>query len=233
MIYGKKNLAYICALTMSASLVSCGPKTADKIGEAQLCLDKATQATAATCLEKIEGIDTPAANVMRCSAGFIEEGFTQPTRFKSAFDALSQQANGATNTLTFLSFIAFSSKGTSAENTALATATYASCLKSNAKGLTLLGSMAMTATVISGGLTVANGTDIKTAIGALIASGTDESKAAIGSAVIATFASSCGGDAPANQGLCDQLTSYGVGTSSDPLTTGAAVLANWNTLNPI
>ncbi|HEY8272036.1 MAG TPA: hypothetical protein VIG33_14185 [Pseudobdellovibrionaceae bacterium] len=238
MTYGKKSLSCLYTLALSASfLISCAPKAADKIGDAQLCLDKATQGTAAACLEKIEGIDTAAANVMRCSAGFIDEGFTDPTRFKKAFDALSQKSAGATNTLTFLSFIAFSSKGTATENKAFATDTYNSCLKTKAKGLTLLGSMAMTATVISGGLTALNdGAAIQTAITSLLGSADDSSKTAVGSAVIATYTSSCTDGSEANQGLCDQLNGY-LGTDgavdiSDPLAVGNAILTNWNGLTP-
>ncbi len=238
MISTKKNLIYIFALTLSAGLVSCGPKNADKIGDAQLCLDKATQGTAAACLEKLDGIDTSSANVMRCSAGFIDEGFTQPTRFKKTFDALSQKSNGATNTLTFLSFIAFSSKGSAVANKAFASTTYDACLKTNAKGLILLGSMAMTATIISGGLTAQNdGSAIQTAITSLLGATDDASKSAIGSAVIATYTSSCNAGSQANQGLCDQLagflpTSGGVVDTSNPLAVGNAILTSWNGLTP-
>lgn len=241
MAYGKRSLAYLSVLALSAlstTLISCAPKNADKIGEAQLCLDKATQGTAATCLEKIEGIDTAAANVMRCSAGFIDEGFTEPTRFKNAFEALSQQSAGATNTLTFLSFIAFSSKGNATDNKAFASATNEACLKTNAKGLTLLGSMAMTATLISGGLTSLNdGAAIQSAIATLLGGGDNTSKAAIGSAVIATYNTSCNQGTEANQGLCDQLNGYlggaGAVDTSDPLAVGNAILTNWNALTPV
>ncbi|MGZ3749314.1 MAG: hypothetical protein ACXWQA_16045 [Pseudobdellovibrionaceae bacterium] len=241
MTYGKRNLTYACvyALALVTTLSACAPKTADKIGDAQLCLDKATQGTAAACLEKIEGIDTASANVMRCSAGFIDEGFTEPTRFKRAFDALSQKSAGATNTLTFLSFIAFSSKGSAAANKAFAAETYAACLKTNAKGLTLLGSMAMTATVISGGLTALNdGAAIQTAITSLLSGTDDASKSAIGSAVISTYTSSCTGGTQANQGLCSQLDGYLSGAGAvdvstvDPLTVGTAILTQWNSLTP-
>lgn len=246
MIKERKNLAYIIALSTCAALmsVSCAKSDADKVGEAQLCLDKATKGTAAACLEKIEGIDSPGAHTMRCSAGFIDEGFTEPTRLKNALKALSEKSGGDTNTLEFLAYIAFSSKGAgagnAAANKAFAAATYDSCVKSKAKGLTLLGSMAMTATTlasVAGGITEGSGTDIKQAITDLIAANDDASKSAIGSAVISTYETSCSGTAPANQGLCDQLNSYLAGAGgavdlSDPLTVGNAILDKWKDLNP-
>jgi len=240
MINGRKNLAIIFALSACAALVSCGKKDADKVGEAQLCIDKATKGTASSCLEKIEGIDSTGAHTLRCSAGFIDEGFTEPTRFQNALKALSEKSGGDTNTLQFLSYIAFSSKTTAAENKTFASSTYDSCVKSKAKGLTLLGSMAMTATTIAsiaGGITEGSGTDIKNAIATLVGSGDDTSKAAIGSAVISTYETSCSGKSPANQGLCDQLTGYladagGTVDTSDPLAVGNAILDKWKDLTP-
>lgn len=230
----------ICALSLSATLISCGPKDADKVGEAQLCLDKAAQGAAAACLEKIAGIDTAAANTMRCSAGFIDEGFTQPARFKSALDALSQQTNGQTNTLTFLSYIAFSSKATAQENSDFAEATYSACVKSEAKGLTMLGSMAMTATTISaiaGTVTQGDGAGIQAAITTLLNSGDPAATAAVGSAVITTYNASCVEGAEANQGLCDQLNTYladagGNVDTSDPQAVGQTILERWRDQTP-
>src|SRR4051812_40545203 len=100
MITGKKNLGLVCALTLSVILVSCGKKDADKIGEAQLCLDKATPATAAECKVMVEGIEATGAYTIRCSANFISEGFTQAARFKQAFDAFDN--NSTNNTEAFM-----------------------------------------------------------------------------------------------------------------------------------
>jgi hypothetical protein len=225
-------------LAASLALISCGEKDKDKIGEAQLCIDKATSATVSQCLEKIDGIDTEAANVLRCSAGFIEEGFTDPDRLHHAFEALGRKTNGDTDTLTFLSYIAFSSKGSAGANQTLASDTYAACVKSNAKGLILLGSMAMTATTLStslGSFTPGSGGDIKTAIGNII--GQPGSEAAIGGAVSATYQTSCATGQVANEGVCNQLDSILENASppvdmTDSQAVGHAVLAYWQTLNP-
>lgn len=240
MITKNKNLALMGALILSMNLVSCGPKDADKVGEAQLCLDKATQGTAAACMEKIDGIDSTAANALRCSANFIDEGFTSTTRFQKAISALSEKSGGDTNTLTFLSWIAFSSKGSAADNSAFATQTYNYCVASKAKGLTLLGSMAMTATTIAGfasggALTGGSGTDVPAAITSLLSN--PASVETVGTAIIATYTASCQGSAVANQGVCDQINSYlnDGGTTidiTDPTAVGQAILDKWKTLTP-
>ena len=56
-------------------LVSCGPKDSDKIGDAQLCLDNATSSNVSDCVQKVDGLESPGAYVIRCSANFIQEGF--------------------------------------------------------------------------------------------------------------------------------------------------------------
>lgn len=225
-----KNLVFMGALSLSAVLVSCGPKQADKIGQAQLCIDKAGQGEAAACLEKISGIETESASLLRCSAGFIDEGFTQPTRFKSAFQALS--GNGGNKTEAFMGVLAFSSKTTANANSTFAEETYQHCVKSNAKGFMLLGSMAKAATTLSslaGGFT--NGsqpseTDISNAINTAVNDPT--ARAAIGSAVATTYTASCKSGTQSNESLCKDLDSALGGVDiSDSNAVGNALLAYW------
>lgn len=225
-----KNLSFVSALTLSAVLVSCGPKDADKIGEAQLCIDKATQGTAAACTEKIAGIESESANLLRCSAGFIDEGFTKPARFKQAFDALS--ANGGNTTEAFMGVLAFSSKTTANDNSTFANQTYEYCAKSKAKGFMLLGSMAKAATTLS---TIAgsfvNGSqpsqaDITNAINTAINDPT--ARAAIGSAVATTYTASCTAGSQSNKELCTQFDSALSGVDiSNADAVGNALLAYW------
>jgi hypothetical protein len=230
MIYGKKNLAYIYALTLSASLVSCGPKDADKVGEAQLCIDKATQGTAAACSEKVTGIDTPAANMIRCSAGFIDEGFTKPARFKSAFDAFS--TNSTNNTEAFMSILSFTALSSNAANAAAAEATYQACSKTGGKGLMMLGSMAITATTLAqiAGTFTSGSTPTETEIHNALASavGNPAATAAIGSAITTTYTASCQSGDDSNKALCDQLDTALVGVdTTDSAAVGQAVLNYW------
>ncbi len=225
------KLMIAMGLFVSATLlVSCGPNEADKVGEAQLCLDKSTKGTAAACMEKIQGIESKGAYTLRCSAGFIDEGFTQPARFKQAFDALG--TNSSSNTESFLGVLAFSSKSTPTLNTSFANETYDNCAKSGAKGMMLLGSMAKTATTLSA-LTgsFVNGSqpttgDIQTAI--TLAMSDPTAKTSIGAAVATTYAASCQTGQKADAALCTQMDAALVGVdTNDSTAVGNAILTYW------
>jgi hypothetical protein len=225
-----KKLVLLMALSAGV-FVSCGPKDADKIGEAQLCLDKATQGTAAACTEKIAGVESKSAYGIRCSAGFIDEGFTQPARFKQAYDALSQ--NGSSSTEAFMGVLAFNSKATPDLNVAFATATFNDCSKSGGKGLILLGSMASTATTLSkiAGTFVGGAQPTPSQIEAAIntAKSDPAAKAAIGAAVAVTYTSSCLNGSQADKGICDQMgTALATVDLNDPAAVGQAILNYWS-----
>jgi hypothetical protein len=223
-----KKMAMVCALSMSAFLVSCGAKDSDKVGEAQLCLDSATQATAAACMEKISGIETTSASLLRCSAGFITEGFTSATRFNSAFAALS---NGTSNsTEGFLGVLAFNSKSTADLNVTFANETYEHCAKSKAKGFMLLGSMAKTATVLSklAGTFTSGTQPSETDIANALATAGPTEKAAIGAAVITTYTASCQTGQVSNAQLCTDFNAALTGVdTTDSAAVGAAVVSYW------
>lgn len=231
-----KNLPLVCALSLSVLLASCGPKDADKVGQAQLCIDKATQGTAAACMEKIVGIESASAYALRCSANFIDEGFTQPARFQQAFDAFDNNSSG--NTEAFMSVMTFKSKSTIDDNVDFANQTLEYCNKSGAKGLMLLGSMASTSTVLAkvadtlgGSGSTPTADQINDALEALQAdpnSPTNQATiSAIGTAISSTYSASCQ-DGTANQSLCDQLDTALAGIDiNDPSAVGNAVIANW------
>lgn len=228
-IMKNKKLAVVMVFSIS-TLISCGAKESDKVGEAQLCLDKAAQGQATACMEKINGIESKSAYALRCSAGFIDEGFTQPTRFKQAYDALSTNSNS--NTEAFLGVLSFSSKSTALLNKAFAEDTYNSCTKSGAKGLMLLGSMAQTATTLAqlaGSFvngTQPDATQIEAAITAAL---TDPAaKAAIGSALATTYTSSCQTGQKADDALCTQMDAALVGIDvTNSSAVGDAILNYW------
>ncbi|MBS1970173.1 MAG: hypothetical protein JSU04_07680 [Bdellovibrionales bacterium] len=239
MINGRKNLATILALTATTALVSCGKKDADKIGEAQLCLDKATQATAAECKAMVDGIEKTGAYAIRCSANFIAEGFTQPARFKQAFDAFDN--NSTSNTEAFMSVMTFKNSGSTVdENLTVANQTFEYCNKTGSKGLMLLGTMASTSTTLakvanalSGTGTTPTSTDINNALNDLKnnpSSGTNAATiSAIGTVVSSTYAASCQSGSASNQSICEQLDEALNGVNiSDPAAVGAAVIAKWS-----
>jgi hypothetical protein len=235
MINGRKNLVTVLALTATTALVSCGKKDADKIGEAQLCLDKATQATAAECKAMVDGIEKSGAYAIRCSANFITEGFTQPARFKQAFDAFDN--NSTNNTEAFMSVMTFKSQTTIDENVTFANETFEYCNKTGSKGLMLLGTMASTSTTLSkvantltGGSsgTTPDATQINQALNDLKNGNNPAAVQAIGTVVSSTYAASCQSGSGANQSICEQLNEALEGIDlSDPAAVGAAVVAKW------
>lgn len=133
----KLSLKILLTLTTSLYLISCGSeKESDKIGDAQICLNKATDLTSSNaCVAKIEGIESTAAYAVRCNGSFIAEGFADPAKYIRATDQLN--GGGTTN---FMAFMSFSAAPTFAENLANAGSTFSNCLKSGAKGTTLLSS---------------------------------------------------------------------------------------------
>lgn len=236
MINGRKNLAAILALTATTALVSCGKKDADKIGEAQLCLDKATQATAAECKAMVDGIEKTGAYAIRCSANFIAEGFTQPARFKQAFDAFDN--NSTNNTEAFMAVMTFKNSGSTVdENSIVANQTFEYCNKTGSKGLMLLGTMASTSTTLAkvantltGGSsgTTPDATQINQALNDLKNGNNPAAVQAIGTVVSSTYASSCQSGSASNQSICEQLDDALKGVDlSDPAAVGAAVVAKW------
>jgi dihydroxyacetone kinase DhaKLM complex PTS-EIIA-like component DhaM len=232
----RSSLWAAAVVLASGMLISCAPSEVDKVGEAQLCIDNAQQGEAAACLQKISGVETAAANTLRCSAGFIDEGFTQPARFKSAFDQLSTGA--ASNTEGFLSVLSFKSKATADLNVAFSTETYGYCVKSGGKGVMLLASMATTATnlaKVAGTLTGNVGTDTTAITGAITTVLADPTSpanapvvAAVGSAVASTYTSTCKSGQQADASLCTQLDAALVGKDlTDSAAIGLAVLTYW------
>lgn len=240
MINGRKNLAIIFAMSACAALVSCGKKDADKVGEAQLCLDKATQATAASCKAMVEGIETTGAYSILCSANFITEGFTEASRFKQAFDSFDN--NSSNNTESFMSVLTFKSQASMDLNATFATETNSYCAKSGSKGLMFLGTMATTATTfaqVAYNLTAgASGTaptaqqinDALTDLKNNPSSGSNPATiSAVGTVIASTYTTSCQTGSDANQSMCDQLNTALAGVDmNDPAAVGAAVISQWS-----
>ncbi|MFP5520761.1 MAG: hypothetical protein ACLGGX_12725 [Bdellovibrionia bacterium] len=120
--------------TLFIFVSACGQNNADKIAEAQTCLDKArTTAQAEVCFSKVDGVDTSAADGIRCSAKFVAEGFATSSRLVSVFDALD---SGGVDAL--MSLLTFTAKGSIAADTDNATNTFEYCYNSGSKGSTLL-----------------------------------------------------------------------------------------------
>jgi hypothetical protein len=234
----KRSLIISFSVLSLGFLGGCQETEADKVGDAQLCIDNATAATVSSCLSKIEGIDTPAANVLRCSAGFIEEGFDQADRLIDSLEQLDSGGEGASG---LMSLIAFKSKSGGALNKAFASATADYCIKSGQKGLSLLGTLAMSATTIAAlvdgalsSISTIDPADIRNEITSLLAAASSNDPTAlatvndIGAAVSATYQLACSGNSSSDMcsEMIEAIETNGVDIN-DPEAVGAEILRLW------
>jgi hypothetical protein len=128
-------------------LTSCAPSESDKIADAQDCLDRSQPGDALACLEKVDGMVTPASDLIRCSAYFIDQGFSDPSRLSQVVEQLNGDSGGDTATIAILSFMAFSSsKYDLATNFRFSETAFGACERSKSKGLLYLSSMSRIAT---------------------------------------------------------------------------------------
>jgi hypothetical protein len=210
---------------------------ADKLGDAQLCLDKlragATSAQVEVCTSKVEGVTSAGAHNIRCSAGFIREGFADFTRLNSAIGAISG-GTGSSQVQSLMGLLSFTSAGVIATDFSRTADTFNACYSSLGKGSTLLASFSYftmglmnyfsvkgacaVPPIVSGGyryydlgacLTSAAGS-LPLAIVELVNSGSSDAAAveaqnSIGAVLIATYSLSCVGTV-AQASLCSLLS---------------------------
>lgn len=131
---------FVAALAISQ--LQCAEKDADKIGDAQICLNEG-RLPADTCMQKVAGLETPAAYSIRCAAKFINERFTNPQKYIDAF----AQLNGNSSSLdAFMGLLTFSSAGTIATDNTNAATTFDYCYRSGARGALVISSFGYLAT---------------------------------------------------------------------------------------
>ncbi len=220
----KLSLKIILGSLAFISLVSCGSeKESDKIGDAQICLNKATDLTSSNaCLAKIEGIESTAAYAVRCNGSFIAEGFANPVKYINATSQLNGTGGG---TASFMALMTFTAATTFAENLTNAGTTFSNCLKSGAKGTTLLSSFGYLAMSIYNYAKNKSGTcsDNPTTDFSSCLSSTDPNalikvvdpttadtdainlQTSIGSVIISSYNISCAGKG-ANESLCSTMS---------------------------
>lgn len=211
-----KSTALVFALSLSALLTGCEAEQTEKdmIAEAQFCLDDARDATSANaCMSKISGLTSPQAYSLRCAAGFIAAEVTSPEKLSTALNAIGK-GDGTTALLGTLNF----------GDLTLASNTASSCALSGQTGLSLLGAMAKSATALSnaaldlgscsGGIQTCDATAIQGAITDLLTdlSGTPTAETiatveAVGSSIQTVYQSTCGGNAAANEDICNSISS--------------------------
>lgn len=212
------------------ALTHCGKKDIDRVSEGQECLDQATSSTALSCLDKIDGITSPSAQIVRCSIYFVDQGFADPTRISQVADQVtSGSGSSSSSSIAALTVMGFtSSKYTSDQNLELSQTAFAACQASLAGGLVYLSSMSSIATNLlhdfgfdpqGGGSppdetqihdTLCNGSASTTTIGAM------------GSAALAAYNQNCIGKDITQDAMCQQFQTA-VNGSTDPQTVGTSL----------
>lgn len=226
-------VVFLVALCLAS--LSCVKRDIDKISEAQDCLDASTSDTALGCMEKIDGLESASANLIRCSAYFIDQGFADTTRLASVAERISS-SNGTPqdNTFAALSVMGFvAAKYTKVRNSDLSAQSFAVCEKSKSPGLIYLSSLSRISTVILDKISAfdpQNGTPpTGPEIEAELCSGQDSTmKIAIGMAAIAAYQNDCvlhQGNGKTDDAVCQQYAAA-LSQSQDPETVGGLLADN-------
>ena len=224
----------LIAVSTLLLLTSCETPDDQKLATAQNCIDGAkTSADADRCTAIVAGVETEKAYLIRCSAGYIAQGFTG-ARFATAFQRLKDNPNSGQDPMaTAMAYLIFtkSSVAYSADNT------LTNCTKSGVRSMMRLATMSKLATFIAtAGLgsipTSADPTDpafnpasISTAISNLAGSGSAADQANVGTIAIAANAAYCNpGSSFATNEICTNLTAAINGGGSNQ-SIGQALLA--------
>lgn len=204
----KVILATLVALTFNG----CAKESElDTIKDAQMCLNKATTATAQSCVSKISSINTDQANQLKCAAYFIQEGYGTPTKLIEAIE--NANTGGSTSSVNMIAELSFSTEAQS-------TLAFNVCNTSGIPVYSQLSSLVQISTLAKtvGSLgPSATPSDYATAIASIPA-------ATLGNLVTTTYEASCNGGSSSGDALqeyCQQLS--GALAESSPADIGACV----------
>ncbi len=222
-------------------LTSCAKKTdADKVGEAQSCIDNSTAATVSSCVEKVDGLTSSESYTIRCAAKLIKEGFDNPTKLLAAVENLDNNSGSTSNsngTLGLMATLSFTSASTPEANRTSAEEAYSYCLSSGSKGLYMLAAFARMATDIAAIANTVTGLDClqagqtcsATQLESAINNATvaDASAGVVGAVALTVYETNCSGGQSQNEELCNTINSAvaEAGGSLDPDIIGAALLS--------
>lgn len=142
----KSSILMLAALPVALSGCSRENESDRAVASALACLDVATDATSAdACVQKVEGIETSQAYLIRCSADFIAQGLTG-TRLATAFQQQKNPASGGSNqTVAMAAYLVFSPSITAHT----AEITVDNCNKSGVPSVIGLSAMVSVATTIA------------------------------------------------------------------------------------
>lgn len=223
------NKFYFGLILMISFLSSCKKSDADSVADAQRCLDKSTSSTVNACLDYVQGIETEAAYLIRCSASFIFQDFTNPTRLSNIAEQMKN--SGSSSSTVALGMLSFSKPTDVNQAASLANSTFQDCVKSKSKGMILLSAMANIASSANaagvGDIVDKcdstspgyNATDCENATKDGIC---NASPATVGNATLIAYQQSCLGSNQQNSSVCTDFATATNGTT-DPATIGANV----------
>ena len=226
-------------ILLSALLVvplgACQKKTdADQVADAQNCLDHTDAAGALGCMDKVAGVSSEAADLVRCSSIFIFESFGSPVRISSIATQMQNSGGSATAGSVAIGLLVFASGSGSLTALQMAQKAFDYCAASKSKGMMLLASMAVIATVINsvGGATIAADCDstapgysAATCQASVQTSVCSADTNTLGSTAISAYQQSCSGSSQQNSSVCKQYQTVTNG-STDPATVGGNLKHN-------
>ncbi|WP_413560040.1 hypothetical protein [Bdellovibrio sp. HCB209] len=244
-----KFTALIAGLGFMATLSACSADSdKDKLMEAQLCLDQASQGQADSCVSSLASLSSPHSYALRCSAKFIDSGITTPENLSKALSSIGEDSgsNSSTELLSLLNMGGDSSYASDAADL---------CSKSGQPGFALMGAMAKSATVLASvsssilgsctSIDSCTGSDIETIIddvtdslngsGSLTPAEAEKVVEDIAGAVTTVYSVTCG-TSKSNKDICgpiDQaLTAAGISdissvSQADLVALGKELIAKW------
>lgn len=187
-------------------------KEADKVADAQACLNASNQGTALDCLSKVEGLDSAAANTIRCAAIFIRQGFSNPSFVAQAANQI-KSGSGKSATLAIMTAFEFKALASVSDNYTMSQDALRYCSQSGSKGLGFLAtssSLATTSKYLSSVIVGACGSagDTAAQLTCLKNQNNSTADAAVGTVVAAAYQANCQGtQAGANKEFCSQFAS--------------------------
>jgi hypothetical protein len=232
-----KEFSFRTSLLVGLFLITaCGSaKDADKIADAQNCLNNAAPAPstqAQDCVSKVDGIQSSGAYLIRCVAKFAYEGFNDPAKIANALTSISS-GSGATSSLSLMAALAFKAESSTALNFSSIQETLGFCQKADSKGLVLLAGLSQAATSMAyfAGLSLTNltGSDLAAQLNSL--KNDPNATAAVGAAVSAIYTTSCTNGTSGTGSFCTQFGSAAnsVGGTTNTAALGAKVLQCYQT----
>ena len=230
---GTKHFTLKILLTafLAVPFTACKKANNDDVAEAQACLDHTNAAGALSCMDKVAGVNSEAADLVRCSAIMIYESFASPVKIANIATQMQNSSGSGTASSVAIGLLVFSEGSGSSSALDMANQAFSYCLASQSKGMLLLASMALIATTIDsvGGATVAADCDstapgysAATCQAAVQTSVCSADTNTLGNTAISAYQQSCSNSSQQNSSVCKQYSTVTNG-STDPATVGASL----------